>query len=125
MPKEEPAPKATGYSAEIGSINDNRLIAIPGTPYVILDLEEREEYGFEMVRLARVVAPGIPCHLTQRGFDRKSLSVWQLKGDSAAAATGIAGAPGQQGFDKYGAPGFRLALTRDSTWCLGAFVVEL
>jgi len=78
-----------------------------------------------MVRLARAVPPGIPCHLTQRGFDRKSLSVWQLKGDSAAAATGIAGPPGQQSFDKYGAPGIRLAPTRDSPWCLGAFVMEL
>lgn len=30
-------------------------------------MEEREESGFDLVRLARVVAPGIPHHITQRG----------------------------------------------------------
>ena len=46
--------------------------SIPGTPYLIPDLEEREEEGFAMVRLARVVAPGIPHHITQRGNRRQA-----------------------------------------------------
>jgi hypothetical protein len=44
---------------------------IPGTPYLILDSLEWEEEPSEMVRLVRVVAPGIPLHITQRGNRRQ------------------------------------------------------
>ena len=38
---------------------------------MILDWEEREEEGFDMGRLARGVASGIPHHITQRGNRRQ------------------------------------------------------
>lgn len=48
-----------------------RHSVIPGTPYSILDLEEREESSFDMACLARVVASGLPHHIAQRGNRRQ------------------------------------------------------
>jgi hypothetical protein len=63
---------------------------IPGTPYLILDSLEWEEEPSEMVRLVRVVAPGIPLHITQRGNRRQETFFCKVNGvrsghmDSAA-----------------------------------------
>jgi hypothetical protein len=40
-------------------------------PYVILAFEAREEYAVHTASIARVVAPGIPRHITQWGNRRQ------------------------------------------------------
>ena len=42
-----------------------------GTPYLFLDIATLQVYFSFMVRLARVVAPGFPHHITQRGNRRQ------------------------------------------------------
>ena len=44
---------------------------IPGTPYIIRDSDENSWQSQIMARLARVVAPGVPHHVTQRGNRRQ------------------------------------------------------
>ena len=45
--------------------------ALPGTPYIIRDSDQISWYSQIMDRLARVVAPGVPHHVTQRGNRRQ------------------------------------------------------
>ena len=44
---------------------------VPGTPYTIVDSSSRDRYALVMARLARVIAPGLPHHITQRGNRRQ------------------------------------------------------
>ena len=44
---------------------------VPGTPYTIVDSRSRVCYPSVMARLARVIAPGLPHHITQRGNRRQ------------------------------------------------------
>jgi hypothetical protein len=45
-------------------------LGIHGTPYLIIDNVDRIYLDFLMARIARVVAPGLPHHVTQRGNRR-------------------------------------------------------
>jgi hypothetical protein len=78
----------------------------------MLDLEEREEEGLDMVRLARVVAPGIPHHITQRGNRRQETFfcaedyqeyvalTGELKGNSAERYAGESPGPRAAGVSR-------------------------
>ncbi len=44
---------------------------IPGTPYLIIDNAAMGIYYFPMARIARVVVPGLPHHIMQRGNRRQ------------------------------------------------------
>ena len=47
------------------------LWRIPGTQYLIIDNAAIGIYYFPMARIARVVVPGLPHHITQRGNRRQ------------------------------------------------------
>jgi putative transposase len=47
------------------------VILIQGTPYLIIGNNGYVRLAFRMARIARVVAPGIPLHVTQRGNRRQ------------------------------------------------------
>jgi len=44
---------------------------VPGTPYLIVDINQIFLFIIAMARIARAVAPGIPHHVTQRGNRRQ------------------------------------------------------
>ena len=46
-------------------------LEVPGTPYITIDCGVRFCYGCGTARLARVVVPGMPHHVTQRGNRRQ------------------------------------------------------
>ena len=46
-------------------------LGIPGTSYIILDGSHRRHYSGGMARIARIVVPGLPHHVTQRGNRRR------------------------------------------------------
>jgi putative transposase len=54
---------SSGYSG----IPAGPLGGIPGTPNLIIDNTDHFRWAFEMARIARVVAPGMPQHVTQQG----------------------------------------------------------
>jgi len=54
-----------------GSGRFRRFRAVPGTPYLILESGVDACYSNGMPRIARVVAPGIPHHISQRGNRRQ------------------------------------------------------
>jgi hypothetical protein len=56
--------RAAGAAREIRRGN-------PGTPYLILDPAATDRYDLRMARFARVVVPGMPHHITQRGNRRQ------------------------------------------------------
>ncbi len=60
-----PAWVGTGKRFNLGDI------IIRGTPYKILDCRANEGYRGGMARLARVIAPGVPHQITQRGNRRQ------------------------------------------------------
>lgn len=47
------------------------VFGIRGTPYLIVDTAKTVWLVFQMARIARVVAPGMPHHVTQRGNRRQ------------------------------------------------------
>jgi putative transposase len=46
-------------------------IQFPGTPYLIIDNAAMEICYFSMARIGRVIVPGLPHHITQRGNRRQ------------------------------------------------------
>ena len=69
------AVEASLPAVSTGEVPRDCEMGLPGTPYEILHVASREEYAGDMARIARVVAPGIPHRITQRGIRRHSRRV--------------------------------------------------
>ncbi len=82
----------TAHGSYLGCLASKRASEVPGTPYLILDRVRSKRSTTPMARLARVVAPGLPHRVTQRGnrrqrtcFCDRDYETYQSRGQGAAS----------------------------------------